>query len=169
MTLITIAFYFFVLVAALSAIGILFSKNVFKAALMLLLCLLSIAALYIFTMAEFIAVTQILIYAGGILVVIIFGIMITSKLSGKPLQVGHTHIFGGLLAGLTVFGFLIYFFFKYLTLPKFTAVPESNSIETLGINFMTGYALPFQMAGILLLVALTGAAVMTSFMKSKKM
>lgn len=168
MTLATIVFYFFVLVAAISSIGILFSKNVFKAALLLLVCLLAIAALYIFTMAEFIAITQILIYAGGILVVIIFGIMITSKLSGKPLHVGHTHLFSGLLAALTIFILLIFSFIRDLDLPKPISITESNNIEMLGTNFITDYALPFQMAGILLLVALIGAAVITSFMKSKK-
>ena len=169
MNIVTIAFYFFVLTAALSAIAILLSKNVFKAALCLLMCLLSIAAIYILAFAEFVAITQILIYAGGILVVIIFGIMLTSKMSGKPLKVSSTNIFSGLLASIALLALLISFIVDYPTPPMQGSIKTSGSIETIGINFMTVFALPFEIAGILLMVALLGAAVITSFMKSKKL
>jgi NADH:ubiquinone oxidoreductase subunit 6 (subunit J) len=169
MNLVTIAFYFFVLTAALSAIAILLSKNVFKAALCLLICLLSIAAIYILAFAEFVAITQILIYAGGILVVIIFGIMLTSKMSGKPLKVTSTNIFSGLLASIVLLALLINFISGYPTPAVQGSIQTSGSIETIGINFMTVFALPFEIAGILLMVALLGAAVITSFMKSKKL
>jgi NADH-quinone oxidoreductase subunit J len=169
MNIVTIAFYFFVLTAALSAIAILVSKNVFKAALCLLICLLSIAAIYILAFAEFVAITQILIYAGGILVVIIFGIMLTSKMAGKPLKVASTNIFSGLLASVVLFALFVNFLADY-TIPAVQgSIKTSGSIETIGINFMTGFALPFEIVGILLMVALLGAAVMTSFMKSKKL
>src|SRR5207253_2250665 len=82
-----IVYYFFLFLAAGSALGILFIKNVFKGALLLLICLLSIASLYVFMFAEFVAVTQIMIYAGGVVIVIIFGIMLTTRLSGEALKV----------------------------------------------------------------------------------
>ena len=76
-------FYFFEAFAAISAIALIFIKNVFYGALLLIICLLCLAGIYIMAFAEFIAVTQILVYAGGILVVIIFGIMLTTKISGN--------------------------------------------------------------------------------------
>lgn len=166
MNLITLISWFFIVTTALSAVVILFSKNVFKAALMLLICLLSIAALYILANAEFIGVTQILIYAGGILVLVLFGIMLTSKLSGKPLKVSNDNLFSATLMGATVFGMLVLFFQNYLVLNEVTL--PSQSVQNIGISLMTDFSLPFELAGILLLVALIGAAVITSFMKLKK-
>ena len=168
MSMVAIIFYFFILIASLSAIGILLMTNVFKAALLLLICLLSVAALYILAFAEFVAITQILIYAGGVLVLILFGIMLTSKLSGKPLQVSNTNLFIGFLACALLFTLLVNFISDYtiISLPN-ASLPEN--ITTIGINFMTGYALPFEISGILLLVALIGAAVITSFIKTKKL
>jgi NADH:ubiquinone oxidoreductase subunit 6 (subunit J) len=169
MSLPAFIFYFFLLVAASSAVGILFSKNVFKAALLLLLCLLSVAALYVLAFAEFIAITQILIYAGGLLVVIIFGIMITTNLTGKPLLVSHSNIFSGILAGSLLLGLLINLIsgIKGMSLPTGSSTAIST-LEIIGVNLITKFALPFELTGVLLLVALIGAAVMASFMKSKK-
>ncbi|HPH47169.1 MAG TPA: NADH-quinone oxidoreductase subunit J, partial [Chryseolinea sp.] len=69
MTVLNFIFYFLEAVAALSAISIIFIRNVFYGALLLITCLLALAGIYVLAFAEFIAVTQILIYAGGILVI----------------------------------------------------------------------------------------------------
>lgn len=165
MNAIEMLFYFFMLLAALSAGAILFSGNVFKSALLLLVCLLSIAALYVFSFAEFLAVTQILIYAGGVLVIIIFGIMLTTAISGRALSVGHTNIFSGAVAGISLFTVLVMY------LPAMS--PQKNSglspenIGVIGVKIFSAYSLPFEIAGLLLLVALVGAAVITSHLKSK--
>lgn len=167
MNLASIAFYFFVTIAFGSALAILFSKNVFKGALWLLVCLLSIAALFIMSFAEFVAITQILIYAGGVLVVILFGIMFTSKLAAKPLRVENTNLFAGLLTGTLVFGLLAKLILKHLPLEGNIVRKPEHSIETIGKYLMTDFSLPFEVVGILLLAALVGAAVITAFMKLK--
>src|SRR6188768_2149670 len=92
-------FYSLEVLAFASALCILFTKNVFYAALLLIICLLSIAGIYIMANAEFLAVTQILIYAGGVLVLIIFGVMLTTRISGKPLVVKNDNWFAGSLVG----------------------------------------------------------------------
>jgi NADH:ubiquinone oxidoreductase subunit 6 (subunit J) len=168
MNLSAFIFYFFLLTAATSAIGILFSKNVFKAALLLLLCLLCVAALYVMAFAEFVAITQILIYAGGLVIVIIFGIMITTNLTGKPLQVSHSNLFSGILVGCLVLGLLINLIAGLETAPATSAGVPATSLEIIGVNLITKFALPFELTGVLLLVSLIGAAVVASFMKSKK-
>ena len=167
MTSIEIIFYFFVFVAVAGVIGILFTRNVYKGALYLLACLLSIAAIYTMLSAEFVAVAQILIYAGGIVVVLIFGVMLTSKISGKPLLATNSNIFSGTLVSLGLLFMLIKIIAENVSLPGTSAGPPS-SLEQVGINIMTSHALPFEVAGLLLLVALIGAAVVTSFMKSKQ-
>ncbi len=169
MSLLEGIFYFLEAVAALSAICMIFIRNVFYGALLLITCLLASAGLYVLAFAEFIAVTQILIYAGGILVVIIFGIMLTSKVAGKSMVVQHANVFSGVLAGLTFLGLLIYF----LSAQKFEIFSTTNpspekSIQTLGTGLMSDFILPFEIAGILLLIALISAAVISSSIKSKK-
>jgi NADH:ubiquinone oxidoreductase subunit 6 (subunit J) len=161
-------FYFFEILAALSAISMLFIRNVFYGALLLLVCLLSLAAIYVLAFAEFIAVSQILIYAGGILVLIIFGIMITSRISGKPLVVSNNNVFAGLLAGISILSILIHFF----STTNFAATSQSSistpkAVNNIGIGLMSDFVLPFEIAGVLLLISLIGAAVVTSFMNSK--
>ena len=104
----TLLFYVFEGVAALAAAGLLFVRNVFYAALLLMICLLAIAAIYVLSYAEVVAVTQILVYAGGILVIIIFGIMLTAKLAGKPLVVKHANTFLAPLTGAAFFILLVY-------------------------------------------------------------
>ena len=64
-------FYFFETVAALSAISLIFIRSVFYGALLVIVCLLAVAGIFVLAFAEFLAVTQILVYAGGILVVIL--------------------------------------------------------------------------------------------------
>ncbi|MEO7992219.1 MAG: NADH-quinone oxidoreductase subunit J [Chryseolinea sp.] len=169
MSLLNFIFYFLEAVAALSAVSMIFTRNVFYGALLLITCLIALAGLYILAFAEFIAVTQILIYAGGILVVIIFGIMLTSKISGKPLVVEHANLFSGILAGFSFFGLLIYF----LSAQKFnvfsTAKPSPETrLRSFGTGLMSDFILPFEIAGVMLLIALIGAAVISSSTKSKK-
>jgi len=164
MSFVQFLFYFFMAVAGAGALAILFSKNVFKSAIYLLVCLLSIAALYALAYAEFLAVTQILIYAGGITVLIIFGIMLTTRISGKPLVVKNRHSISGGVVAVAFFILLI----RYLsTLPDQGATLQPRSMSATGLELFSRYSLPFELAGLLLLIALIGAAVITSQFKSK--
>ena len=169
MKLTSILFYAFESVAALSSIALIFARNVFHGALLLITCLLALAGIYILAFAEFVAITQILVYAGGILVVIIFGIMLTTKLSGKPLMIEHAYRFSGSLAGILFFALFVYF----ISIETFdSGPPPANAlkeIRTIGIALMTEFVLPFEVAGILLLVALIGAAIIASSTNTKKM
>jgi NADH:ubiquinone oxidoreductase subunit 6 (subunit J) len=155
MSLAATFYYFFGVLAALSALGVLLTKHVFYGALLTIVCLLALAGIYILAFAEFVAIAQILIYAGGILVVILFGIMLTSKISGKPLMVTNRNIFAGALAAVSLF-ILLVTQFKELALPA--GPPNPAGITQIGVNLMTVFVLPFEIAGILLLVALLGAA-----------
>lgn len=157
-------FYAFSGVAVIAAMAVLFSRNLLHATLWLVVCLLSIAAVYVLAFAEFVAVTQILVYAGGILVVIIFGIMLTAKFGQIPLRVQHKNIFSGFILSALLLGLLI------ITLGKFPAeLPElspvdahPDAVQTIGIGILTSHVLVFEVAGILLLMALIGAAVIAS-------
>lgn len=165
MTLIELILYFFIVVAAGSALGILFIRNVLYAALFLIICLLCLAGIYILFQAEFLAITQIMIYAGGILVLLIFGIMLTIKKDAKPLEVGSHHLFSGLLAG-SGFLFVLVYSFKSapLNFPPSQSV-QPNNITQIGINIMSDYVIGFELAGVLLFITLIGASIMASVSK----
>lgn len=170
MTLTSFMFYFFVAVTALSAISLVLVRNVFYGALLIIVCLLALAGIYVLAFAEFVAITQILIYAGGILVVIIFGIMLTTKISQKPLAVEHTNIFSGVVAAGACFALFVYALSKesFTQLSANLAPPQVNGIDSIGISLFSSYVLPFEMAGLLLLIALIGAAVIASSVKSRQ-
>jgi NADH:ubiquinone oxidoreductase subunit 6 (subunit J) len=163
-------FYFFEIIAAGAAGALLFVRNVFYGALLVIAVLLALAGLYILAFAEFVAVTQILVYAGGILVVIIFGIMLTTRLGGKPLVIEHTRSISATLVGLAFFATLVYLLSRetFESHPAKAGSPTLDSTQTLGVSLMSDYALPFETTGILLLMALIGAAVIASEHKSKK-
>ena len=160
--------YAFILVAASSSIAILLSKNVFYSALLLLTCLLAVAALYVLAFAEFVAVVQILIYAGGVLVIILFGIMLTTRITGKALVVTNTNIFSGVLVLCTVLFTLSYFLYGAFLPSRDASIRTDSHIETIGVRLLTSHALPFELSAVVLLVALVGAAVTASEMRSKE-
>ncbi len=162
MSLYLITLYFFIALAALSAIGVLLSRNVMYAALLLIVCLLSVAALYVVMFAEFVAVTQILVYAGGVLVVIIFGIMLTARLSNQPLRVGHTNIFSGILISVCLFGVMTKLISGFSLSASKMPEETPQNISAIGVSFLTDYVLVFEVSGLLLLIALIGAAVIAS-------
>ncbi len=168
MSIITIMFYFFEILAAVSAVALLFIRNVFYGALLLIVCLLSVAGIYVLTFAEFIAVTQILVYAGGILVVIIFGIMLTTKISGKPLAVENANWFSAIIAGGFFFGLLSTLFLDQ-TFPISEPIKSAstNTMQIFGVLLMTDFLLPFEIAAILLLITLVGAAITASITKQR--
>ena len=167
MSMTHLIFYLLEAIAAISAIGILFTRNVFYGAILLVTCLLSIAGIFVFANAEFIAVTQILIYAGGIVVLIIFGVMLTSKISGKSLIIKNQNWLTGSIVGLFFFVLLIKLFSETNFYSSSPATPSNyNSINQIGILLMTTYSFAFELAGILLLIALIGASVISSFFYS---
>ncbi|MCF2489727.1 NADH-quinone oxidoreductase subunit J [Dyadobacter sp. CY347] len=158
------AFYGFSLLAIVAALFILFSKNLIYGAFALFLAFLGVAALYILAGADFLGVTQIMIYVGGILVLLIFGIMLTQKKKNDDSQ-HHNRV--EILLSREVWGFLLgvgifVALFKIISSANFKMIGDSissrSTIKTIGVELMTSHLLPFEIAAILLLVALVGAA-----------
>lgn len=160
MTGINLIFWFIALMTVISASIVVLSNNLIYSAVSLLFTLLGIAGLYVFLWADFIAITQILIYVGGILVLIIFGIMLTHRITDVTLsQSSNQQMLGGGII-LIIFLGLSY---MMLNTPWFqdTAVEPQETINQIGYLLMIDYLLPFEVASILLLVALIGAALLS--------
>jgi NADH:ubiquinone oxidoreductase subunit 6 (subunit J) len=158
------AFYGFSLLAIIAALFILFSKNLIYGAFALFLAFLGVAALYILAGADFLGVTQIMIYVGGILVLLIFGIMLTQKKKSDDSQ-HHNRV--EILLSREVWGFLLgagvfVMLAKIISSANFKMtgdlISSRSTIKTIGVELMTSHLLPFEIAAILLLVALVGAA-----------
>jgi NADH-quinone oxidoreductase subunit J len=154
-------------IALAAALSILFIRDVFYGALLLLICLLSLAGLFVLMHAEVIAVTLMLIYAGGILTIIIFGIMLTSKINGQALVVKNNKWLAGLLTGIPILIILIKLFRQHSFVAEGKYPNDKESIRHLGIYIMSDYLLAFEMAGLLLLMALIGAVVTATFIKKE--
>ena len=157
-------FYLFGGLAVVSATTVLFAKNILYAAFALVITFLAVAALYVLANAEFVAMTQIMIYVGGIIVLLIFGIMLTNKISGNPLATSAGNRIVGTTIALSLAVILIYAIFKInfaIISAQATAEPINN-VNHIGIGLMTDYLLPFEISGIILLAALVGAATIAS-------
>jgi NADH-quinone oxidoreductase subunit J len=152
-------FYAFALMTIGGAAGCAFSRNIIYSAWALLFAFLGVAGLYVFLGADFPAVTQVLIYVGGILVLILFAIMLTKQIGEDP-KLTNAHLArrgGGALAAATV-GTLSYM----AVMAPWKIVPEPSYqpiTASLGIAFLTDYLLPFEVVSVVLLAALVGAVV----------
>lgn len=161
-----VVFYIFAALTALSAFLILFARNVLHAAFLLIICFLGVAAVYVFAGADFVAITQVMVYVGGILVLMIFGVMLTNKISGQAVTTQTYHHFWGGIVGVSVFSLLLYAIIKanVSSLPWIAKayssgeVVKESTIQLIGIKLMSEYILPFEVAAVLLLIALIGAA-----------
>jgi NADH-quinone oxidoreductase subunit J len=159
--------YFFVLATVLSVMVMLFTRTVFYAALALIVCLISMAGIYALLYAEFLAITQLVIYAGGVLVLILFGIMLTNRIAGKPLLTESHHSVPGVVISVVLFFTLIVAYQQTSFTHVVTPPSMGNHINNIGIELMSTYVLPFEIGGVLLLVCLIGAALMASSFKKK--
>lgn len=167
MNISTILLYAFEIITAGAALAILLTRNIFYAALFTLICLLGIAAIFVLLNAEFLGVTQLMIYAGGVVVILLFGIMMTQRVLGKPLLDKNKRMFPALVTGGLILIILIKSI-NQLNTDYTTNSNKTNTIEWIGTNLMSTYVLPFEVIGILLLVALISAAVSASAAKSDK-
>jgi NADH-quinone oxidoreductase subunit J len=155
-----VVFWFIVLLTLSSAVMVVHSQNLVYSAIALLFTFLGVAGLYIFLWADFLAAVQVLIYIGGILVLIIFGIMLTNRITS--VTISHTSVqrsLGGIIV-LGVFVLLGLVITRTPWLQQASEAPEST-IAAIGNLLMMDYLLPFEVASLLLLGALIGAAMLS--------
>lgn len=158
-----VVFYALCTLVVGSALFILFTKNVMYAAIALLLTFTGVAGIYIFAMADVVAVTQLMVYVGGVLILLIFGVMFTAKLRGEKILTTHQYAGVGGVLGITLFILLAFLIinvnFEELNwIAKSNPVPSKSSLEKVGVQLMTNQALALEVVGILLLLALIGTA-----------
>ena len=154
-----IAFWILAVVGVSAALTVVMLRNVFRAALVLVLCFLMIAGIYVTLSADFLAVAQILVYVGGISVLVILAIMLT-----REVQHGSTSNKLRIPAFLVAVLFLGVMIFTLLNTmwPESTVPPLEPTTSGLANQLLGegGFILPLEIAGCLLLAAILGAIVL---------
>ena len=152
-----IFFYMLAGVVVLSAAGVALAPNILYSAFALLGTLAGVAGLYLFMGADFLGIAQLLIYVGGILVLILFAVLLTNRIGEMNITNMSAGIVIGAPAAIAVMALLV-----KMSLGTPWPVTETAAAPTtarLGDAFLKEYLMPFEIASLVLLMALVGAMV----------
>ncbi len=163
-TLKTFIFYGFALMTVASALLVVTVRNIVHAAFSLMVTLFGVAGLYVFLQADFLAATQVIVYVGGILVLILFGVMMTSGRLEMRIHIERGQLLLGGAVALALFMLLLTVIANTPAwknrIDDGTALPPTT--EKIGELILNGpFLLPFEVVSVLLLVALIGAALIS--------
>jgi NADH-quinone oxidoreductase subunit J len=160
MDLSTAIFYLIAAITLGSAMMVAFSRNIIYSAFSLLGTFAGVAGLYIFLGADFVAAVQLLIYVGGILVLILFAVMLTHRIT----DVTITNRAAGRIPALIIVGILIFLLVQAIRdtpWAKAKDIVHAPTTAKIGDLFLDTYLLPFELASLVLLAALIGAVVIS--------
>lgn len=156
-TIEALAFYVIGGAAALCALGCVLTTNIVRMAVCLFGTLGSVAILYFLMAANFLGAIQLIVYAGGTLIVIIFGVMLTSKAPWVKFVPKQVEVAAGAVVCGALFVGMFVAIQRTVWLPAKSAV-SGFTVEQIGLNLLTTYLVPFELASVLLLAVMIGAA-----------
>ncbi|MEX2216721.1 MAG: NADH-quinone oxidoreductase subunit J [Phycisphaeraceae bacterium] len=156
-----VLFYAFATLTCLSAWAIVLSDNIVRMAVYLLLTLAGVAGMYFMLEAEILAAIQLLVYAGGTLILIVFGVMLTSRNPFLQLKAKGWEKAIGMMLGIVMLGLMVWALVNTdIHAGHKPPVEGYSQISTIGKGLLSKYIVPFEVAGVLLLVVMIGAAYM---------
>jgi len=148
------AFGAMALVLVGSSLGVVLARNLFHSVLWLASALVATAGVFLLLHAEFLAAVQVLLYAGGVVTIVVFAIMLTERLVGQTIrQMNRGLVGGGLVAGTVFLAVAL----AVVRAPTPVAGPGPGDTAALGRALLTTWVLPFEVLGALLVAALLGA------------
>ena len=151
-------FFLFATMTLLGALFMVFLRNLVRSVLAMILSFVGVAGLYLTLEAEFVAAIQVLVYVGAVAVLVLFAVMLTQRVMDPARPVNNNQAWLGFTGAVGVFAIIS------LTLSplKWSApVPQNfSTIDNLGQQLLSTYALPFEVASVVLLVALLGAIIL---------
>jgi NADH-quinone oxidoreductase subunit J len=156
MTAQAVVFWLFAALTVGSAAVVVLSRTLIYSAFALLATFFGVAGLYLLLGADFLAATQLLVYVGGILVLLLFGVMLTQRIYDLDLRGGTIQLASGAIVAVGLFVILSAVALK-TEWPAAERAPAPTTAE-FGRLFLGDFLLPFEAASVLLLVALMGAA-----------
>jgi NADH-quinone oxidoreductase subunit J len=152
----TVAFWSLAVVLVGSALAVVLSKNLFHSVLWLALALTGTAGVFLLLDAEFLAAVQLLLYAGGIVTIVVFAIVVTERLVGERITQTSRRITAGAVISLALIALIV----NAITRQPLATVREplpSDLTRTIGESILTRFVLPFELLGVLMLAAMLGA------------
>ena len=156
MTLSVVAFWVLAVLLVGSALAVVLSKNLFHAVLWLALALTGTAGVFLLLNAEFLAAVQLLLYAGGIITIVVFAIVVTERLIGERLSQTNRGIGSGAIVAAALLAIIVSTL-SQRQLPT-TPLPQTSDLtRLLGQQVLTTYVLPFELLALLMLAAMLGA------------
>ena len=156
-----LVFYFFAALAVVGAVMMVTRRNPVHSAVYLVLTFIAVAAIYVMLDAEFLFVVQILVYAGGILVLFLFVIMLVNLDDSRRYSGGRLHLGLSAALALLLFGMLAMVFVKEAPpAPAAVAPMAEGNLQMVGSLLYQNYLIPFEVVSVLLLVAMIGAIVL---------
>ncbi|MBS1529035.1 MAG: NADH-quinone oxidoreductase subunit J [Bacteroidetes bacterium] len=172
MTMEQILFYLMAVIAIASALYVAATRNLVRSVFMFFVTLMAIAGLFVLCMADFVAITQVVIYVGGILVLIIFAFMLSGRETLSNLQHQSKFISISKLPALILAGLFFIVLLNIILKGNISGLmwtekavltnnvisAKDTTIDNIGVNLMSNYLLPFEAISILLMMALVGAA-----------
>lgn len=158
MTIYDFMFYLFAAVTLLSAFVVVSTRNIIYSAFSLMFTLLGISGLYVLLGADFIAIVQVMVYVGGILILMLFGVMLTNKITNVQIRTGTLQIIPSIIGVGLFAGILANILLNTKWKDSNNDIPLKSTVYELGRYLVTDYVLIFEVLGILLLIALIGAA-----------
>lgn len=157
MNIYDLIFYLFAAITVVSGFLVVTVKNVVHSAFYLLFTFFGVAGLYVLLGADFIAIVQIMVYVGGILILLIFGVMLTNKITDVEIKSGSFQVIPATISVGFLMGGLIYLMMNTSWTTSPSEIPLTTT-KALGQILIMDYVLIFELLGILLLIALIGAA-----------
>jgi NADH-quinone oxidoreductase subunit J len=159
-----LAFWVIALAMAGAAIGVVRSPNIVHAALFLVVVMAGAAAQYILLVSEFVAWVQVLIYIGAVIILFLFGIMLTrAPMRGEGRSLDNDQRWAGAVVALFIFGVLIALLVDAFGNDKIKFTDKlvaQGSTSNVGAEIFKNYLVPFEVVSMLLLAALIGAVVL---------
>ena len=152
-------FYLFAAITIVSGLMVISSGNIVRSAYYLLATLFGISGLYVLLGADFVAVTQIMVYIGGILILLLFGVMLTSDITHIEIKKGKVAVLPAIVGVGVLLGSITSIMMRTNWKIELSKIPQTTTYD-LGKLLITDYVLIFELLGILLLIAMIGAASM---------
>ena len=156
MSLETVAFACLSAVLVGAALAVVLSKNLFHAVLWLALALTGTAGVFLLLDAEFLAAIQLLLYAGGVVTVAVFAIVVTERLVGERISQTNRRLAGGAIVSIAIFALVVSTFARQ-ALPTARPAIAGDLTKTLGESVLTKFVLPFELLALLMVAALLAA------------
>lgn len=157
-SLVFYALAFLLVGASIMAVSV---RNIFHAAMYLILALFAVAGFFVLLNAEFLAAVQVLIYVGAVAVLVIFAVMLTTRLADARVRSHNEQVGVGMVVSFMLFVAITVALWS-TSWPVSQAPQAVDNVRSLGRLLMTRFVLPFEIASVLLLAAMIGAIVIAS-------